>query len=71
MGGRPTHPRLEVDHDRSRDIVLIVGLVEEDILPVALRILLRPVFEVAGGRDAVFGAEFLPELRVSTSGTSL
>jgi hypothetical protein len=51
--------------------VLIVGLVEEDILPVALRILLRPVFEVAGGRDAVFGAEFLPELRVSTSGTSL
>jgi hypothetical protein len=48
--------------------MFIVGLVEEDILPVPLRVLLGPIFQVARGRDTVLGAELLPELCVSSAG---
>ena len=32
--GETTHPRLEVDEQGARDVVVIVGLVEEDVFPV-------------------------------------
>lgn len=40
--------------------MLVVGLVEEDVLAVAL--VLRPVLEHACGRDTMLGTELLPEL---------
>jgi hypothetical protein len=52
--------RLQIDQERPRDIVFIVGLVKEDILPV---VALSGVFlEHAFRVDSVLHAELLPEL---------
>ena len=51
----PPLPRLEVEQQRARHVVLIVGLVEEDVLAVAA--LRREVLEHAILADAVLGAE--------------
>jgi hypothetical protein len=50
----------EVEEDRARDIPCIVGLVEEDVFPVAA--FGCEVFEVAVLVYAVFLTELLPEL---------
>ena len=54
------HPRLQVHQQRTRDVLLVVGLVEEDVLAVAA--LDRKVLEDAVLADAVLGAQLLPEL---------
>jgi hypothetical protein len=51
--------RFEVEHDGARDVVLVVGLVEEDVLAVAA--VGRPFLECALGGDAMLGAELLPK----------
>ena len=56
------HSRLEVQHNRARDVARVVGLVEEDILPVAGGVGGGVGVEIAGGIDAVLEAELLPEL---------
>lgn len=35
MCASPTHSRLKVDEDSTRDVVVIIGLIEEDILAIA------------------------------------
>ena len=55
---RFTYARLKVDQDGTRDVVLVVCLVEEDVLAVAA--LCRPVFEYALLVDAVFSTQPLP-----------
>lgn len=45
--------------------MLIIRLIEEHILPIPLpaRMLRCPVFQIARGRDSMFRAQLLPELR--------
>ena len=56
--GAATYPRLEVDEDGARDVVLVVGLVEKHVLAIAA--FRRPLFEDPLFVDPVFGAEPLP-----------
>jgi hypothetical protein len=51
--------RFEVEEDRARDISCVVGLVEEDILPVSP--LCCKILEVSVLVDAVLATELLPE----------
>lgn len=51
---------LEIDHAGAWDIVLIIGLVEEDIFAVVT--VLSVVFEDALSADSVLHAQLLPEL---------
>lgn len=60
-GAAEAHPRLEVDEDCARDVVLIIGLIKENVLAVAA--LGRPVFEDALFIDTVLGTKPLPEDR--------
>ena len=55
---RETYPRLEIDEDGTRNVVLVVGLVKEHVLAIAT--LGRPFLEDAFLVDAVFGTETLP-----------
>ena len=57
------HTRLEVEQDGARDVARVVGLVKEDVFPVAGWVGCRVVAEITVGVDAVFLAELLPELR--------
>ena len=59
-GGRGTNARLEVDHDSAGDVVLVVGLVEEDVLSVGA--VGGPFLEGSVLGDAVLLAELLPKL---------
>jgi len=56
------HARFEVEKYRARDVSRIVGLVEEDVFPIAGRVARGEVCEVAGLVYAVFLAQLLPEL---------
>ena len=60
-GAAEAHPRLEVDEECARDIMLIIGLIKENILAVAA--LGGPVFEDAFFVDTVLGTKPLPEDR--------
>ena len=62
---RAAHSRLQVNQNCSRDVMLVVCLIEEDILPVALAAFCRPILQQSCRGDPMFGAELLPELRVS------
>ena len=54
------HTRLKVDEQRTRDVLLVVGLVKEDVLAIAA--VRRKVLEDAILADAVLKAQLLPEL---------
>ena len=58
-GAAEAHPRLKVDEKCARDVVLIIGLIKENIFAVAA--LGRPVFEDAFFVDTVLGTKPLPE----------
>jgi len=60
-----THPRFEVDEDRTRDVVLVVGLIEEDVLAIAA--LGRPLFEDTLFADPVLCTQALPKHRAHYS----
>lgn len=53
--------RLQVDHDVSRDVVLVVGLVEEHIFAIIACV--GVLHKVAVGTDTVFCAKTFPEFR--------
>jgi hypothetical protein len=54
---------LEVDQDGPRDVVVVVGLVEEDIFAVLYAVVVGGVlFEYSRRTNAVFAAELFPEL---------
>ena len=53
-----TYPRLEIDENSTRDIMLVVCLVEKHVLAIAT--FRRPFFEDALFVDPVFGTESLP-----------
>ena len=50
---------LQVDEERARDVVLVISLIEEDILPVIS--LGRIFLQVALGVDSVLLTQTLPE----------
>jgi hypothetical protein len=54
------HTRLKVDEQRTRDVLLVVGLVEEDVLAIAA--VRRKVLEDAILADAVLKAQLLTAL---------
>lgn len=58
------HSRLEVQHDRARDVARVVGLVKEDIFAVAASVgSFGGVWvKVTVLVDAMFKAQLLPEL---------
>ena len=56
-----SHPRLQVKQQSPRDVVVVVGLVEEDVLAVAP--IRSKVLEDTVLANAVLGAQLLPELR--------
>ena len=60
---RVDDPRLEVEQERPRDVVLVVGLVEEDILAIARLVVRGVLLEDAVLADPVLRAELLPKLR--------
>lgn len=51
-----THPRFQVDQYRPGDVMLVIRLIEEHILPITLTSLGCPVLEIALRRDPVLGA---------------
>ena len=56
-----SHPRLQIKQQSPRDVVVVVGLVEEDVLavaPIRGKVLQDPILA-----DAVLGAQLLPKLR--------
>jgi len=53
-----TYPRLEIDENGTRNVVLIVCLIEKHVLAIAA--FRRPLFENALFVDPVFGTESLP-----------
>ena len=55
------HSGLQIDQDRAGNVVLVVGLVEEDVLSIVdgRQRILSEVLEDAVGGDAMFGAELL------------
>lgn len=59
-----TYSRFEVNKNRSRNIMLVVCLIKENVFTITLAPISRPVFEVTLGGDAMFGTEFLPKLQV-------
>lgn len=59
-----TYSRFEVNKNRSRNIMLVVCLIKENVFTITLAPIGRPVFEVTLGGDAMFGTEFLPKLQV-------
>ena len=58
------HSRLEVQHDRTRDVARVVGLVEEDILAIAasVRAFGGIWVKVSILVNTVLETELLPEL---------
>jgi DNA-binding IclR family transcriptional regulator len=58
------HSRLEIQHNRARNVARVVGLVEEDVLAIAasVRALGGVWVKVAILVNAVLEAELLPEL---------
>jgi len=52
--------RLQVDHKCARNIMLVVGLIEEDIFSIVS--LSRVLFENTLSADTVLHAQLLPEL---------
>lgn len=58
------HSRLEIQHNRARDVARVVGLVEEDVLAIAagVRALGGIWVKVAILVNAMLEAELLPEL---------
>ena len=59
------HSRLEVQHNRARDVARVVGLVEEDILAIAagVRAFGGIWVKVSILVNTVLQTELLPELR--------
>lgn len=55
---RRTYPRLEIDENGTRNVVLVVRLVEKHVLAIAA--FRRPLLENALFIDPVFGTESLP-----------
>ena len=53
------HPWFEVDEDCARDVMLIIGLIKENVLAIAA--LGRPVFKDTLFIYTVLGTEPLPE----------
>jgi hypothetical protein len=57
-GNTATYPRLEIDENGTRNVVLVVRLVEKHVLAIAA--FRRPIFENAFFVDPVFGTQSLP-----------
>lgn len=57
-----TYSRFEVDKNSSRNIMLVICLIKENVFTITLPSIGRPVFEVTLGGDTMFGTEFLPKL---------
>lgn len=57
-----TYSRFEVDENSSRNIMLVICLIKENVFTITLPSIGRPVFEVTLGGDTMFGTEFLPKL---------
>ena len=53
-----TYPRLEIDENGTRNVVLVVRLVEKHVLAIAA--FRRPLFQNTFFVDPVFGTESLP-----------
>ena len=58
-GAAEAHPWLEIDEDCARDVMLIIGLIKENVLAVAA--LCCPVFEDTFFVDTVLSTKPLPE----------
>jgi hypothetical protein len=63
-----TYPRLEVDQDCARNVVLVVGLIKEHVFAIAA--FSRPFLQNAFIVDAVLGAQALPIDRAHYMNTS-
>lgn len=57
-----TYSRFEVDENSSRNIMLVICLIKENVFTITLPSIGRPVFEVTLGGDTMFGTKFLPKL---------
>lgn len=58
-----THPWLQIHQDRSRYVVIVVRLIEEDILSISRIHPYRMLLERTILCDPMISAQMLPELR--------
>lgn len=57
------YPRLQINEDGARDILVVVSLIEEDVFPVVeLGVFLGVFFQDAIGADAMLLAQLFPKL---------
>ena len=54
---------LKIDEYRSRDVMIIIGLIEEDVLAILYSMVVGCVlFKYSIGTDSMFSAKLFPEL---------